>query len=30
VELHCEELEAASKAIGWVDLCKDWLENAEK
>ena len=29
VELHCEELEKASNAIGWVDLCKDWKENPE-
>ena len=29
VELSCEELERASNAIGWIDLCKDWQENAE-
>ena len=29
VEMTCDELERASKAIGWADLCKDWQENAE-
>ena len=30
VELTCGELERASKAAGWVDLCKDWQENTEE
>lgn len=24
VEMSCDELEKASCALGWVDLCKDW------
>lgn len=24
VEMNCEELEKASRAIGWIDVCKDW------
>ena len=24
VKMTCEELEKASRAIGWVDVCKDW------
>ena len=24
VKMTCEELEMASRAIGWVDVCKDW------
>lgn len=26
VELTCDELEKASKALEWVDICKDWQE----
>ena len=28
VEMNCSELEKASHALGWVDVCKDWQENA--
>lgn len=27
VELTCDQLERASHARGWVDVCKDWVEN---
>lgn len=29
-EMNCDELLRASRAEGWVDLCKDWRENEEK
>ena len=28
-EMSCDELEKASNALGWADLCKDWQENTE-
>lgn len=27
VEMNCDQLEKASQARGWVDVCKDWREN---
>lgn len=29
IELTCRELEAYSKAEGWVDVCKSWREEGE-
>ena len=29
VKLHLDELERASQAQGWVDVCKDWRTDAE-
>lgn len=26
IELTCEELEAYSSSLGWVDVCKNWME----
>lgn len=26
VEMTCEELYICSKALGWIDVCKDWQE----
>lgn len=29
VELNCQELEEASKALEWIDVCKGWQQQAE-
>ncbi|MGE4277153.1 MAG: YbaK/EbsC family protein [Lawsonibacter sp.] len=26
IELSCQELEAYSHSLGWIDVCKDWQE----
>lgn len=30
VEMTCDELERASRALTWVDVCKDWVLSSDK